>query len=82
MWALGIIFYEIVAKKRPFEQQTEQKLLNAITDDNPAELPPSVPAHLRDIIYALLNKNPERRPNATQLLNVVEVKEAAQRLHD
>lgn len=56
--------------------------MNAITDEDPAELPSSVSPLHRDIIYALLNKNPEKRPNATQLLNLPEVKEAAQRLHN
>ncbi len=37
---------------------------------------------LRNIIYLLLEKNPEKRPNAKQLLNLPKVKEATQRLHN
>jgi HEAT repeat protein len=37
---------------------------------------------LRNIIYALLDKNPESRPDATKLLSLPEVKEAAHKLHN
>ena len=82
MWALGIIFFELSANFYPFNKGNEKELLNSITDDKPAELPPSVPPLLRDIIKALLDKNPETRPDATKLLSLPEVKEAAQRLHN
>jgi hypothetical protein len=35
---------------------------------------------LRAIIYSLLDKNPETRPDATGLLKIPEVKEAGDRL--
>jgi hypothetical protein len=41
-----------------------------------------VPPILRYIINALLKKDPETRPNATQLLSLPEVKEAAERLYN
>ena len=41
-----------------------------------------MPLLLSNIIYALLDKNPETRPDATKLLSLPEVKEAAQRLHN
>jgi serine/threonine protein kinase len=56
--------------------------LNAITNDDPAQLPPSVPPLFRDIIYSLLQKNPEKRPSAAQLLSLPELKEAAKRLQN
>jgi serine/threonine protein kinase len=46
------------------------------------ELPSTVPPLFRDIINKLLEKKPEKRPNATQILSLPEVKEAAKRLHD
>ena len=54
--------------------------MNAITDEEPPELPQTVPPVLRAIIYSLLDKNPETRPDATKLLNIPEVKEAGDRL--
>ena len=80
MWALGIILFELITKKQPFERATEQALLNAITDEEPPELPSTVPDVLRAINYSLLDKNPETRPDATKLLNIPEVKEASNRL--
>jgi serine/threonine protein kinase len=41
-----------------------------------------VPQIFRDIIDNILEKNPEKRYNATQILNLPEVKEAAKRLHN
>jgi serine/threonine protein kinase len=58
MWALGIIFYELTAKKRPFHNEKIKLLENSILNDAPPELPHSVPSIFRDIIYALLNKKP------------------------
>jgi serine/threonine protein kinase len=41
-----------------------------------------VPIIFRDIIKKLLEKQPEKRYNATQILSLPEVKEAAKRLHN
>jgi serine/threonine protein kinase len=41
-----------------------------------------VPPLFRDIINKLLEKDPVKRPNATQILSLPEVKEAAKRLYD
>ena len=41
-----------------------------------------MPPVLRAIVYALLDKNPETRPDATKLLNIPEVKEASNRLYN
>ena len=57
-------------------------MLNAITDEEPPELPSTVPPLLRAIVYSLLDKNPATRPNATKLLNIPEVKEAAKKLYN
>ena len=82
MWALGIILFELTTKQPPFVRDTEKLLLNAITDDQPPELPHSVSPLLKAIIYSLLDKTPETRPDATKILNLPEVKEAAKRLNN
>ena len=82
MWALGIISYELATKKLPFLVDTEQQLLNAITDSDPAEPPHEVSPLIKGIIKLLLDKNPEKRPNATQILKIPEVEEAAIKLRN
>jgi serine/threonine protein kinase len=74
MWALGIILYELATKKHPISKETD------ITDGNPIEIPPSVHPLIRDLIEKLLDKNPETRPSAAELLNKPEMKEAVMNL--
>ena len=81
MWALGIVLFELTTNQPPFVRETEKKLLEAITDASPPGLPDSIPRFLKDIIYSLLEKNPKIRPEATKILSIPEVKEAAKRLN-
>jgi serine/threonine protein kinase len=63
MWALGIILFELTTKKHPISKE------NDITDGNPIEIPSTVPPLIRTLIAKLLDKNPESRPSAAELLH-------------
>jgi serine/threonine-protein kinase len=63
MWALGIILFELATKKHPISKE------NDITDEKPIEIPSSVPPLIRALIAKLLDKNPESRPSAADLLH-------------
>jgi serine/threonine protein kinase len=69
MWALGIILYELATKKHPISKESD------ITDENPLQIPSTVPPLLRNLIALLLDKNPATRPSAVELLNQPELKE-------
>jgi serine/threonine protein kinase len=69
MWALGIILYQLVASnKNPFENEDDKNNYMAIIDNilnkEPAPLPESVSPFIKKTIKALLEKNPDSRPDA------------------
>lgn len=80
IWALGILLFQLTAKKHPFERPTDLELLQAIKDSEPADLPDTVPDLIRYLIEILLNKDPDSRFDTTMILNIPRVNEHVQRL--
>ena len=69
MWALGIILYQLVASlNHPFECEDTFTMIDSITNNEPAPLPSSVSQFIKDIIKELLEKDPDSRPDAKQLI--------------
>ena len=61
IWALGVVLFEILAGRRPFEGQTDFALSSAILSQPPAELPHDLPSQLKAIVVRCLAKDPEQR---------------------
>jgi serine/threonine-protein kinase len=61
LYALGVILYELLAGRAPFHAHDARTLIAKHTDQAPPPLPPSVPASLQNVVFRLLEKNPERR---------------------
>jgi predicted ATPase len=67
VFALGIVFYEMAARRRPFEGNTSMRVLASIMSDQPvplSHLNPEVPRAFDDIVQQMLHKQPECRPSA------------------
>jgi len=56
LWALGIVLFEMVAGRRPFDGRTAFELTSAILSAPSAPLPPHVPRGLQAIIQRCLAK--------------------------
>jgi eukaryotic-like serine/threonine-protein kinase len=62
IYALGVILYEMLAGRRPFTNDDPRTLLHRIvhTDAPPIERP-EVPRGLHDLVFKLLEKDPDER---------------------
>lgn len=63
IWSLGIIFYELITNKPPFEGDYDQAVSYAILNEEPLELKDDIPEYITDIVYKCLAKNPDARFN-------------------
>lgn len=61
IWAFGVVLYQMVSGKTPFEGRTGFALTTSILRDAPAPLPPGAPADLRAITQKCLEKELEKR---------------------
>lgn len=75
MWALGVVMYEAMTLKHPFDADSMEKLLDKIVRGRPAPLPRSYSPQLRDVVEWLLKKDPRKRPSVHELLRQPFIKE-------
>ena len=62
VWALGVILYELITLKKPFESPTVNGLLQAIIKVQFEPLPPETNSDLKMLVAALLDKDHIKRP--------------------
>ncbi|HEY0323046.1 MAG TPA: protein kinase [Pyrinomonadaceae bacterium] len=61
VWSVGIILYQMLAGRLPYDQEDIVALVGAIVGHDPPPLPDSVPESLRRIVGRALNRNPSER---------------------
>ena len=74
VFALGIVLYEMTAGRRPFVAATSIGVLAAIVSEHPvplARLNPSIPYVFDDLVQRMLAKEPERRPTAGEVADLL-----------
>jgi eukaryotic-like serine/threonine-protein kinase len=61
VYSLGIVGYECLAGYRPFRAESAVAVAMMQVRQPPPPLPPTVPPHVRELIEAVLVKDPQRR---------------------
>ena len=62
LWSVGVLFYQILAGKLPFEEPNKERLERRIRSDQPPDaLPSSCPEGLSRIVLRMLARDPARR---------------------
>ncbi|XP_050398916.1 serine/threonine-protein kinase Pink1, mitochondrial [Patella vulgata] len=74
LWAVGTLAYEIFGLENPFSGQTGSKCLNSSLyqmSDLPT-LPDAVPDVIQNLVYKILDRDPQQRPSLAAAASVVE----------
>ncbi|MEZ0230456.1 MAG: serine/threonine-protein kinase, partial [Planctomycetota bacterium] len=72
IFALGATAYRLLAGMTPFTGETVFARLRELVEREPPPLPRAVPKDLNQLVFALLEKSPAKRPGAIELLARVE----------
>ncbi|KAA6392654.1 MAG: putative NEK protein kinase [Streblomastix strix] len=79
VWACGIIIYELLAHKLPF--QNDHNFADHIIKDEIPELPESVSYPLRDLVKQMLEKDPNLRITTENIMENPEIKQNLEKLN-
>ena len=62
VFSLGVLLYEVLTGRRPFEEQTVPELLFNVLSQAARPLDPTVPPNVAALVMRCLEKDPHRRP--------------------
>lgn len=68
IWSFGIVFYEILTRKAPFNCSTMAELISKQNEQVTFPFTSSLPEEAKDLILSMINKNYELRPDCEALL--------------
>ncbi len=78
VFAFGVVLYEMLTNRRPFDAMTEVDLMHAVVHAEPTALPAGLPEALRTIVAKAIEKDPAERYQSMPDL-VVDLKRVARK---
>lgn len=69
IWSLGVILYELVCLRLPFQGNSMKQLCYNIISGTPAPPPPSFSKDMKELLTAILAKDPKKRPSINHILS-------------
>src|SRR5690606_23889420 len=69
LYGVGMLLYEMLAGKSPFNAEEVTEMLRAQIQDPPPPLPEHIPERLRNAVVWLLSKDPDARPESAEELS-------------
>ena len=63
VWAVGVILYELITLKKPFDSDSINGVFKKIVESPLEPLPQSADSSLKILVEALLNKDYSKRPS-------------------
>jgi serine/threonine protein kinase len=70
VWAMGVIVYELITLRKPFESYNTRSLFEKIRTQPLDPLPDNTSPALRLVVSALLNKDKDKRPTIFEVANI------------
>jgi len=75
IYSLGIIYYELITGVKAFPYEDGFRILKKILEENPVDpikLQPKISIDMNNLIKSMILKNPEERPSASEILNIIQ----------
>ncbi|XP_060557286.1 serine/threonine-protein kinase Nek11-like isoform X2 [Ruditapes philippinarum] len=70
VWSIGCILYEMCSLDHAFDGKSLMAVMYKIVEGEPPDLPTKYSKDLNKVLKLMLNKDPEKRPSATELIKV------------
>lgn len=75
VWSLGVLVYEILALKRPFNATNMKSLMNKVLTGEYPPLPEKYSQELKDVVKFLLVVDPNKRPSIADVFDLPYMKQ-------
>ncbi|KAL4233987.1 Serine/threonine-protein kinase Nek11 [Mactra antiquata] len=70
VWSIGCILYEMCTLDHAFDGKSLMAVMYKIVEGDPPDLPSKYSKELNKVLKLMLNKDPEKRPSATELIKI------------